>query len=49
LSMSYLSISTCRSELRKALESAVNRCASVGNRIWSQFWSCHQRFFKQLW
>ncbi|KAH3812323.1 hypothetical protein DPMN_140752 [Dreissena polymorpha] len=35
-------------ELRKALESAVVRTASSNTRVWQQFWSCHQRFFKQL-
>ena len=35
-------------ELRKALESAVLRTTSTNGRIWAQFWSCHQRFFKQL-
>ncbi|KAL5003970.1 hypothetical protein ScPMuIL_017426 [Solemya velum] len=35
-------------ELRKALESAVVRTNCTNNRIWSQFWSSHQRFFKQM-
>ncbi|XP_013397451.1 protein FORGETTER 1, partial [Lingula anatina] len=35
-------------ELRKALESAVVRTNCSNTRIWSQFWSSHQRFFKQL-
>lgn len=35
-------------ELRKALESAIVRTNYSGSRIWSQFWSCHQRFFKHL-
>lgn len=38
-----------RNELRKALESAIVRTNYSGSRIWSQFWSCHQRFFKHLW
>ncbi|XP_062605521.1 uncharacterized protein LOC134267315 [Saccostrea cucullata] len=35
-------------ELKKALESAIVRTNYSGSRIWSQFWSCHQRFFKHL-
>ncbi|CAC5397982.1 Protein strawberry notch homolog 2,Protein strawberry notch homolog 1,Protein strawberry notch,Protein FORGETTER 1 [Mytilus coruscus] len=35
-------------ELRKALESASRRCNSSNNRLWVQYWSAHQRFFKQL-
>ncbi|XP_052821363.1 protein strawberry notch homolog 1-like [Mya arenaria] len=35
-------------ELRKALESALVRTGSSNQRVWQQFWSCHQRFFKQL-
>ncbi|ESO98737.1 hypothetical protein LOTGIDRAFT_158685 [Lottia gigantea] len=35
-------------ELRKSLESAVARTSCSNNRIWAQFWSAHQRFFKQL-
>ena len=35
-------------ELRKALESASIRTTNNNGRIWQQFWSCHQRFFKQL-
>ncbi|XP_048247301.1 protein FORGETTER 1-like isoform X2 [Haliotis rufescens] len=35
-------------ELRKALESALLRTGNVNKRLWSQFWSAHQRFFKQL-
>ncbi|KAK3607117.1 hypothetical protein CHS0354_014268 [Potamilus streckersoni] len=35
-------------ELRKALESAVVRTDTSNRSTWSQFWSSHQRFFKQL-
>ncbi|XP_064614960.1 uncharacterized protein LOC135479136 [Liolophura sinensis] len=35
-------------EVRKALESAMFRTGCSNNRIWAQFWSAHQRFFKQL-
>lgn len=35
-------------ELRKALESAMARTYCTNVRMWSQFWSSHQRFFKQL-
>lgn len=35
-------------ELRKALESANRRCNSSNQRLWVQYWSAHQRFFKQL-
>ena len=32
-----------------ALESASVRTTQNNGRIWQQFWSFHQRFFKQLW
>ncbi|XP_057302346.1 uncharacterized protein LOC130636592 isoform X2 [Hydractinia symbiolongicarpus] len=35
-------------ELKKALAVALNRTASAKTRVWSHFWACHQRFFKQL-
>ncbi|XP_041357018.1 protein FORGETTER 1-like [Gigantopelta aegis] len=35
-------------ELRKALDSAMLRTNCSNNRLWAQFWSSHQRFFKQL-
>ncbi|XP_072033726.1 uncharacterized protein [Amphiura filiformis] len=35
-------------ELRKALESAIERTNTSSSRVWSSFWGCHQRFFKQL-
>ncbi|PIK62947.1 hypothetical protein BSL78_00074 [Apostichopus japonicus] len=35
-------------EVKTALETAVNRCNTSNPRIWTLFWSCHQRFFKQL-
>ena len=38
-----------RSELKKSLEFAIGRTTSSTPRVWSVFWSCHQRFFKQLW
>ena len=31
-----------------ALESDSVRTTQNNGRIWQQFWSCHQRFFKQL-
>ncbi|CAG2225424.1 Protein strawberry notch homolog 2,Protein FORGETTER 1,Protein strawberry notch,Protein strawberry notch homolog 1 [Mytilus edulis] len=35
-------------ELWKALTSASRRCQSSNQRLWVQYWSSHQRFFKQL-
>ncbi|XP_022100278.1 protein FORGETTER 1-like [Acanthaster planci] len=35
-------------ELKKALEAALGRTNTGPTRIWPFFWSCHQRFFKQL-
>ncbi|CAH3184446.1 unnamed protein product [Porites lobata] len=35
-------------ELKKSLEFAIGRTTSSTPRVWSVFWSCHQRFFKQL-
>ncbi|XP_038050120.1 protein FORGETTER 1-like [Patiria miniata] len=35
-------------ELKNSLEAALGRTNSGSPRIWSFFWSCHQRFFKQL-
>ncbi|XP_031566399.1 protein FORGETTER 1-like [Actinia tenebrosa] len=35
-------------EIKTSLEYAVARTKSATPRLWSQFWSCHQRFFKQL-
>ncbi|KAK3094762.1 hypothetical protein FSP39_005887 [Pinctada imbricata] len=35
-------------ELRKAISTAMSRTNFSGTRLWQQFWSCHQRFFKQL-
>ncbi|XP_078614112.1 uncharacterized protein LOC144883439 isoform X1 [Branchiostoma floridae x Branchiostoma japonicum] len=35
-------------ELRQALTTAVARTATNNPRMWSTFWSSHQRFFKQL-
>ncbi|XP_029633048.1 protein strawberry notch homolog 1 isoform X1 [Octopus sinensis] len=35
-------------ELRKALSTALHRTNCGNNRIWTQYWSSHQRFFKQL-
>ena len=38
-----------RNELKKSLEYAIGRTTTSTPRIWSVFWSSHQRFFKQLW
>lgn len=35
-------------ELKKSLEFAIVRTTTATPRIWSVFWSSHQRFFKQL-
>ena len=37
-----------RNEIKKSLDYAVAR-TTANPRIWSLFWSSHQRFFKQLW
>ncbi|CAH3034332.1 unnamed protein product [Porites lobata] len=39
---------TFGTELKKSLEFAIGRTTSSTPRVWSVFWSCHQRFFKQL-
>jgi len=36
------------SELKKSLEYAIGRTTTSTPRVWSVFWSSHQRFFKQL-
>nr|XP_054771437.1 uncharacterized protein LOC129279369 [Lytechinus pictus] len=36
------------SEIQRSLEVALGRTNTAPGRIWSMFWSCHQRFFKQL-
>ncbi|XP_071502207.1 uncharacterized protein [Diadema antillarum] len=35
-------------ELQRSLNIALGRTNTSTGRIWSTFWSCHQRFFKQL-
>ncbi|XP_033638096.1 protein FORGETTER 1-like [Asterias rubens] len=35
-------------ELKNSLEAALGRTNTGSPRVWSFFWSCHQRFFKQL-
>ncbi|XP_065056159.1 uncharacterized protein LOC135684506 [Rhopilema esculentum] len=35
-------------ELRRSLLVALGRTKTVQPRMWTQFWACHQRFFKQL-
>ncbi|KAK2165679.1 hypothetical protein NP493_1355g00006 [Ridgeia piscesae] len=35
-------------ELRRSLDVAVERTSCSNNRVWSNFWAAHQRFFKQL-
>eukprot|EP00057_Strongylocentrotus_purpuratus_P009593 XP_011664067.1 PREDICTED: protein strawberry notch homolog 1 isoform X3 [Strongylocentrotus purpuratus] len=35
-------------EVQRSLEVALGRTNTAPGRIWSMFWSCHQRFFKQL-
>ncbi|KAJ8030843.1 Protein FORGETTER 1 [Holothuria leucospilota] len=35
-------------EVKTALETAVTRCNTSNPRVWTLFWSCHQRFFRQL-
>lgn len=38
-----------RNELKKSLEYALGRTNTATPRVWSIFWSSHQRFYKQLW
>ncbi|XP_071949493.1 uncharacterized protein [Antedon mediterranea] len=35
-------------ELRRSLQSALERTNTGNSKIWSLFWSAHQRFFKQI-
>ena len=38
-----------RNELRKSLDHAQSRTNTASQSLNANFWSAHQRFFKQLW